>query len=199
MRPLQQSVSFGRPRLREYWRSRPALLHENVRLFTVAAETESRSEQILTSSTAVVRAVSVEDQVTRHDEIATEQVPLCLQCGIPGRQLYAGLSDRLFGAPGQWGHLECPGCALVWLNPWPLPRTWVKPIALITRMAGDGRSRRCGRILSGDYSPPSPAIGVPFAAVLETGGNRIELGSRLEGARGFGYDVPEWGKKREAP
>ncbi len=88
----------------------------------MAAETESRSEQILTSSTAVVRAVSVEDQVTRHDEIATEQVPLCLQCGIPGRQLYAGLSDRLFGAPGQWGHLECPGCALVWLNPWPLPR-----------------------------------------------------------------------------
>jgi|SRR6266851_5510944 len=108
MRPLQQSVSFGRPRLREYWRSRPALLHENVRLFTVAAETESRSEQILTSSTAVVRAVSVEDQVTRHDEIATEQVPLCLQCGIPGRQTVCRIVRPPFWRPRSMGTSRVP-------------------------------------------------------------------------------------------
>jgi 2-polyprenyl-3-methyl-5-hydroxy-6-metoxy-1,4-benzoquinol methylase len=59
--------------------------------------------------------------VTRYDEIETEQVPICLNCGSHGKLLYAGLSDRLFGVPGQWGHLECPDCGLVWLNPRPLP------------------------------------------------------------------------------
>jgi 2-polyprenyl-3-methyl-5-hydroxy-6-metoxy-1,4-benzoquinol methylase len=75
----------------------------------------------VTSPTALLRAVSDEDQLTGNNEIGTEQVPLCLQCGTPGRPLYSGLSDRLFGAPGAWGHLECPGCALVWLNPRPIP------------------------------------------------------------------------------
>ena len=55
------------------------------------------------------------------EEIPTEPVPLCLHCGGSGRPLYTGLSDRLFGVPGTWGHSQCPQCGLVWLNPRPLP------------------------------------------------------------------------------
>jgi len=42
-------------------------------------------------------------------------------CGRDGRQLYSGLRDRLFGAPGVWSLMECPRCELVWLNPRPVP------------------------------------------------------------------------------
>lgn len=58
-------------------------------------------------------------QAAEDEQIATEPVPLCPHCDRPGASLYAGLSDRLFGAPGRWGHSECPGCGLVWLNPRP--------------------------------------------------------------------------------
>jgi 2-polyprenyl-3-methyl-5-hydroxy-6-metoxy-1,4-benzoquinol methylase len=60
------------------------------------------------------------DTMPRCDEIATEPVPLCLHCGRQGTPLYVGLSDRLFGAPGLWGHLQCPECGLVWLSPRPM-------------------------------------------------------------------------------
>ena len=54
-------------------------------------------------------------------EIKVEEVAHCLYCQKPGTQLYAGLRDRLFGAPGVWGFLQCPECQLVWLNPRPVP------------------------------------------------------------------------------
>ena len=53
--------------------------------------------------------------------IATEQVRVCLMCGGDGKPLYEMLSDRLFDAPGEWGHSQCPHCGLVWLNPRPIP------------------------------------------------------------------------------
>lgn len=53
--------------------------------------------------------------------IRTEEVTDCLLCNAPGTPLYSGLSDHLFGAPGQWGFLECTRCRLAWLNPRPIP------------------------------------------------------------------------------
>lgn len=53
--------------------------------------------------------------------IHTEEISHCLLCGEQGRPLYAGLHDRLFGAPGEWGHLQCRRCGLLWLSPRPTP------------------------------------------------------------------------------
>lgn len=58
-------------------------------------------------------------EATLDNGIRTEQVTDCLFCNKPGMLLYSGLSDRLFGAAGQWGFLQCTGCGLVWLNPRP--------------------------------------------------------------------------------
>jgi 2-polyprenyl-3-methyl-5-hydroxy-6-metoxy-1,4-benzoquinol methylase len=45
----------------------------------------------------------------------------CKLCGRPGRELYGGLHDRLFSAPGTWSLKECPeaSCGLLWLDPEP--------------------------------------------------------------------------------
>jgi 2-polyprenyl-3-methyl-5-hydroxy-6-metoxy-1,4-benzoquinol methylase len=51
--------------------------------------------------------------------IRTEEVTDCLFCNKQGTLLYSGLSDRLFGAAGRWGFLQCTGCGLAWLNPRP--------------------------------------------------------------------------------
>jgi len=56
-----------------------------------------------------------------NDGIRVEEVRRCYLCQNVGTELYTGLRDRLFGAPGLWGFLRCPGCGLVWLNPRPLP------------------------------------------------------------------------------
>ncbi len=45
----------------------------------------------------------------------------CLLCGDEGEILYKGQRDRLFGVPGIWTLMQCPGCQLVWLNPQPTP------------------------------------------------------------------------------
>ncbi len=59
--------------------------------------------------------------MTRNVSIATEDVPRCFLCNRAGTLLYEQLHDHLFGAPGVWGFLKCPGCGLVWLSPRPLP------------------------------------------------------------------------------
>lgn len=64
--------------------------------------------------------------MTGNDRIATEEVLVCFVCGERGKLLYEGLGDRLFGAPGEWGFLKCPGCGLVWLNPRPVPSDLAK-------------------------------------------------------------------------
>jgi 2-polyprenyl-3-methyl-5-hydroxy-6-metoxy-1,4-benzoquinol methylase len=58
--------------------------------------------------------------VTRDETIRTEEVRDCLLCAVPGTLLYGGLTDRLFGTPGQWGFLQCTRCGLAWLNPRPI-------------------------------------------------------------------------------
>lgn len=76
--------------------------------------------------------------MSRDVSIATEEVPVCLLCGDGGQLLYQGLTDRLFGAPGEWGHLRCPCCGLVWLNPRPTPTELHKVYAVYYTHA-DGR------------------------------------------------------------
>jgi 2-polyprenyl-3-methyl-5-hydroxy-6-metoxy-1,4-benzoquinol methylase len=56
-----------------------------------------------------------------NEGIEVQSVPVCYLCGTQGQELYAGLRDRLFGAPGEWSLKRCPStrCGLVWLNPKP--------------------------------------------------------------------------------
>lgn len=46
----------------------------------------------------------------------------CYLCQAPGKLLYAGLTDRLFDAPGSWNVKLCPNpsCGLIWLDPMPI-------------------------------------------------------------------------------
>lgn len=55
-------------------------------------------------------------------EIRSQAKPTCCLCGSEGKELYAGLTDRLFGAPGYWNLKQChnSSCGLVWLDPMPL-------------------------------------------------------------------------------
>lgn len=55
------------------------------------------------------------------EPIDTEPSPACYLCGQPGDMLHPRLTDRLFGAPGEWTLKQCrsPNCGLVWLDPRP--------------------------------------------------------------------------------
>lgn len=55
-------------------------------------------------------------------EIRSKSMPLCYLCGSPGSSLYTKLTDRLFGASGEWGLKKCVNkrCGLMWLDPAPL-------------------------------------------------------------------------------
>lgn len=55
-------------------------------------------------------------------EIRTSARPQCYLCGTQGKELYGGLSDRLFGASGVWNLKQCPNaaCGLIWLDPMPM-------------------------------------------------------------------------------
>ena len=55
--------------------------------------------------------------------VRTLHVPRCILCGADGGELYAGLRDRLFAAPGVWSVARCTGsgCGLLWLDPMPAP------------------------------------------------------------------------------
>ena len=46
----------------------------------------------------------------------------CVVCHGKGEPLYSGLTDRFFGAPGEWSLKRCanPDCELIWLDPTPI-------------------------------------------------------------------------------
>ncbi len=54
--------------------------------------------------------------------IRTERRPNCYLCNAEGGVLYENLTDRLFGAPGEWTLKKCPNpeCGLIWLDPMPV-------------------------------------------------------------------------------
>lgn len=55
-------------------------------------------------------------------ELATRPVKRCPCCGGTGNDLYSGMRDLLFGAPGVWNFKECSNskCAHIWLDPVPI-------------------------------------------------------------------------------
>lgn len=55
-------------------------------------------------------------------EIKTRACPLCSLCGAQGKELYGGMGDRLFDAPGVWNIKKClnSACGLLWLDPMPV-------------------------------------------------------------------------------
>ena len=54
--------------------------------------------------------------------IRTRPNSRCLLCGSEGQTLYENVTDRLFGAPGEWRFVKCPDedCGLVWPDPAPI-------------------------------------------------------------------------------
>jgi SAM-dependent methyltransferase len=56
--------------------------------------------------------------------LETEDVKACPICGSSGDPLYEGLTDRLYGVPGQWRLQKCRAeqCGLLWLDPRPTPQ-----------------------------------------------------------------------------
>ena len=76
------------------------------------------------------------------EEIRVEAVAQCSLCGSPGTQLYAGLRDRFFTAPGSWAFSRCPECGFVWLSPRPVPQELYK--AYLSYHTHSRRSRRFG-------------------------------------------------------
>src|SRR5262249_20209517 len=56
-----------------------------------------------------------------NEGIEVRSVATCYLCGTEGYELYRGLRDRLFGAPGSWDLRRCPNskCGLIWLDPMP--------------------------------------------------------------------------------
>jgi SAM-dependent methyltransferase len=73
--------------------------------------------------------------------LETEPVHTCPLCGSSGDPLYEGLTDRLYGVPGQWRIQKCRSepCGLLWLDPRPTLRDIGKAYA--EYFTHDGRSR----------------------------------------------------------
>lgn len=96
----------------------------------------------------------------------------CSVCGRPGRNLYSGLRDGLFEAPGRWGVRECPVCGLLELQPKPLDAeraahyktyfTHGKPAAAAAAEAVTGRL--AGAVLARAWSYASLDPGGPASA-----------------------------------
>lgn len=71
----------------------------------------------------------VNPEPVSRSEISTVTAPTCLLCGAPGATLYGGMSDWLWGVPGEWGLRHCE-CGLAWLDPQPcvaqVPKLYAK-------------------------------------------------------------------------
>lgn len=71
----------------------------------------------------------VNPELVSNSEISIVAAPTCLLCGAPGAKLYDGMSDWLWGVPGEWGLRHCE-CGLAWLDPQPivaqLPKLYAK-------------------------------------------------------------------------
>ncbi len=82
-----------------------------------------------------------------NDGIHVKEARHCLLCGEEGEKLYTGQRDRLFGAPGIWTLMQCPGCQVVWLNPQPVPEDIGKLYAnYFTHHTPSSNSNRLGEI-----------------------------------------------------
>src|SRR5277367_3276934 len=71
-------------------------------------------------------------------QIRSRSNPDCYLCGSPGRPLYQGLQDTLFGVPGRWNFKLCSDvdCGLMWLDPMPVEEEIRKAYARYYTHAG---------------------------------------------------------------
>jgi 2-polyprenyl-3-methyl-5-hydroxy-6-metoxy-1,4-benzoquinol methylase len=60
------------------------------------------------------------------DLVRTNACPTCYICKKPGKLVYDSVTDKLFGAPGNWRLLACSDCVLIWLDPQPVSDDLVK-------------------------------------------------------------------------
>ena len=65
-----------------------------------------------------MKATLSPEVVERGTEIVAVPWHSCLICGTTGEELYAGMTDWLFGAPGTWRIRTCT-CGIAWLDPQP--------------------------------------------------------------------------------
>lgn len=63
--------------------------------------------------------------------IRSAPCPRCLACSCEGVELYDGLADSLYGAPGTWRMVRCADaqCGMLWLDPKPLEADLIKAYA----------------------------------------------------------------------
>ena len=61
--------------------------------------------------------------MTVETEIRSTPLEFCPLCGSPGVTIHTNQRDRIYQAPGVWGHRQCSGprCGLIWLDPMPWP------------------------------------------------------------------------------
>jgi 2-polyprenyl-3-methyl-5-hydroxy-6-metoxy-1,4-benzoquinol methylase len=87
------------------------------------------------------------------DQIRSVAAPSCAFCGRRGIELYQGLADRLFSAPGLWNLKRCPSpeCGQLWLDPMPIPQDIGKAYETYYTHASDsadaGSTRLAHRII----------------------------------------------------
>jgi len=77
------------------------------------------------------------------DVIRSAPCPRCLACGREGVELYNGLTDSLYGAPGAWRMVHCADaqCGMLWLDPKPLEVDLIKAYARYHTHSRPSRSR----------------------------------------------------------
>jgi SAM-dependent methyltransferase len=58
------------------------------------------------------------------ENIRAQPQPDCPLCNTRGVDLYEGLCDLVYGAPGTWNLKQCPddACGLVWMDPMPIAK-----------------------------------------------------------------------------
>lgn len=90
----------------------------------------------------------------------TTHPPRCPFCGTPGVPIHAGLTDRLWGVPGEWSLVRCqaPACGLAWISPMPsleqIPALYARYYTHEAGETADNRpaGARVGTVLAPFYS-----------------------------------------------
>lgn len=129
-----------------------------------------------------------------NEGINVKLVSNCFLCGSEGRPLYQNVRDRIFNAPGSWGHAICSQCQFVWLNPSPVPEDVGKlyanypnhipagrPASLFARLWKTARENLMAHSLGYSISGPS----LPFMGML----SRIPLFREVGQGRGMWLDA----------
>lgn len=83
-------------------------------------------------------------EITVQSHLESKPVLLCPLCRSQGSFLHQGLTDRLYGVPGEWQIQQCQSdqCGLLWLDPRPTPHDIGKAYANYFTHDSSSRVRR---------------------------------------------------------